>query len=108
MARKAPHIGSKSEPRPDTDELQSSTTDGMIRQQGKCLTRANSKQFPTMCFVCTKGRSSKEDMCRFEGALNDKSMLQHDGTETNQDVEPLYAIQTRIQDRFHSTSRVNQ
>jgi hypothetical protein len=44
-------------------------TMGVIRQHGKCSNRANTKQFPTMCCVCAKGRSMKEDvdMCRFEG-----------------------------------------
>jgi hypothetical protein len=71
--RKAHHIESKSELHPSTSKLES-TTDGIIRQHGRCLLRANTKQFSTMCFVCTKGRSSSskedQDMCRFEGVLN--------------------------------------
>jgi hypothetical protein len=42
----------------------------VVRQHGKCFSRANTKQFPTQCWVCDKGRIVKEDedTCRFEGA----------------------------------------
>jgi hypothetical protein len=46
-------------------------SDSTVRQLTKCSSRASTKNFSTMCFVCAKGRLVKadEDVCRFEGTL---------------------------------------
>jgi len=51
--------------------LPTEVTPTVIRQQENCFNRANSKHFPTKCFVCHKGRGAvQDDECRFEGKSN--------------------------------------
>lgn len=44
-----------------------SNTSTRVRQSTKCSSRANGKHFSTMCFVCAKGRTIDDDVCRFDG-----------------------------------------